>query len=230
MRWILRLALGLLTLAAPTGDAAPAPGNAAEPDDAASAPAPIALEAGAPELGERVGVAGLGDAKVKARGGHEWTDLSDRGGTVPDDAVVDARKGAVAVSVAVDEQGTQQAALFTGAIFTVHQPDKPGGVTQLILHGGNFSACDAPAAGAATAAAAKRRSPVVRRLWGTGHGRFRTRGRYAAATVRGTTWTVEDRCHSTVTKVLEGIVAVRDLVTGTLTDVPAGGRLRVAGS
>ena len=68
----------------------------------------------------------------------------------------------------------------------------------------------------------------MRRLWGTGHGRFRTRGRYAAATVRGTTWTVEDRCHSTVTKVLEGIVAVRDLVTAALTNVHAGGRLRVA--
>ena len=130
--------------------------------------------------------------------------------------------------MAVDDQGTQQAALFTGAIFTVHQPAKPGGVTELILHGGNFAVCDAPAAGTATAAAAKRRSPVVRRLWGTGHGRFRTRGRYAAATVRGTTWTVEDRCHSTVTKVLEGIVAVRDLVTGALTNVHAGGRLRVA--
>jgi len=46
--------------------------------------------------------------------------------------------------------------------------------------------------------------------------------------VRGTTWTVEDRCDSTVTKVLEGIVAVSDLVTGALTDVHAGGRLRVA--
>src|SRR5207247_1611821 len=80
------------------------------------------------------------------------------------------------------------------------QPAKPAGVTELTLHGGNFAVCDAPAADTATAAAAKRRSPVVRRLWGTGHGRFRTRGRYAAATVRGTTWTVEDRCHSTVTK------------------------------
>ena len=220
--------------AVPADDAAPEPAAPAKPDkaakrdDAASAPGAIALEAGAPELGERLGVTGLGEAKVKARGGHAWTDLSDRAGTVPDDAVVDARQGAVAVSVAVDDQGTQQAALFTGAIFTVHQPAKPGGVTELILHGGNFAVCDAPAADTATAAAVKRRSPVVRRLWGTGHGRFRTRGRYAAATVRGTTWTVEDRCHSTVTKVLEGIVAVRDLVTGALTNVHAGGRLRVA--
>jgi hypothetical protein len=45
--------------------------------------------------------------------------------------------------------------------------------------------------------------------------------------VRGTTWTVEDRCHSTVTKVMEGIVAVHDLVRGTLTDVHPGERLRV---
>ena len=32
------------------------------------------------------------------------------------------------------------------------------------------------------------------------HGKFRTKGRYAAATVRGTIWTVADRCDGTLTK------------------------------
>jgi len=42
-------------------------------------------------------------------------------------------------------------------------------------------------------------------------GRFSTRGRYSAATVRGTIWTVADRCDGTLTTVKRGRVAVRDL-------------------
>ena len=52
----------------------------------------------------------------------------------------------------------------------------------------------------------------MRRLWGRGKGSFRTRGRRAVATVRGTTWIVSDRCEGTLTSVKEGVVAVRDLV------------------
>ena len=50
----------------------------------------------------------------------------------------------------------------------------------------------------------------MRRLRGNARGRFRTRGRYSAATVRGTKWTVTDRCDNTLTKVTRGRVAVRD--------------------
>ena len=50
----------------------------------------------------------------------------------------------------------------------------------------------------------------TRRLWGSGRGKFRTRGQYSAATVRGTTWLVEDSCHSTTTRVKRGVVKVRD--------------------
>ena len=50
----------------------------------------------------------------------------------------------------------------------------------------------------------------IRRLRGSGKGRFRTRGRYSSATVRGTVWTVTDRCDGTLTKVTRGVVAVRD--------------------
>ena len=51
---------------------------------------------------------------------------------------------------------------------------------------------------------------VVRQLWGNGKGRFRTRGRYAAATVRGTYWLTVDRCDGTLTQVRQGIVQVSD--------------------
>ena len=50
----------------------------------------------------------------------------------------------------------------------------------------------------------------VRRLWGDGKGRFRTKGRHGAATVRGTKWLTEDRCNGTLVRVKRGTVAVRD--------------------
>jgi hypothetical protein len=50
----------------------------------------------------------------------------------------------------------------------------------------------------------------VRRLWGDGKGRFRRRGRYSAATVRGTLWLTEDRCDGTLTRVRRGRVSVLD--------------------
>jgi ferric-dicitrate binding protein FerR (iron transport regulator) len=53
----------------------------------------------------------------------------------------------------------------------------------------------------------------VRRLWGDGKGRFRTRGKHGAATVRGTKWLTEDRCSGTLFRVKRGVVAVKDFRT-----------------
>ena len=56
------------------------------------------------------------------------------------------------------------------------------------------------------------KSKSVRRLWGQGSGKFRTQGRFASATVRGTTWLTNDRCDGTQVQVTTGTVTVRDLV------------------
>jgi hypothetical protein len=66
-----------------------------------------------------------------------------------------------------------------------------------------------------------KRKPV-RRLWGKGQGRFRTRGRYASGTVRGTNWLTQDFCEGTLTRVVEGVVSVHDLVTDKYVLVKAG--------
>ncbi len=79
----------------------------------------------------------------------------------------------------------------------IREPKKQR-VTQLWLAGADPRTCKA------------RTSRVVRQLWGDGKGRFQTRGRYAAATVRGTKWRVQDRCDGTLTTVESGVVAVRD--------------------
>ena len=47
-------------------------------------------------------------------------------------------------------------------------------------------------------------------MWGDGKGRFRTKGRYGAATVRGTKWLTEDRCNGTLVRVKRGVVAMLD--------------------
>jgi len=52
----------------------------------------------------------------------------------------------------------------------------------------------------------------VRALWGDGKGSFRTRGRFAAATIRGTRWLTADRCDGTLVRVVKGSVTVRDLL------------------
>ena len=70
-------------------------------------------------------------------------------------------------------------------------------------------------------AEAKGKKPV-RRLWGNGKGRFQTRGRYSSATVRGTKWLVMDRCDGTLTRVVRGIVRVRDFRARKNVNVRAG--------
>ena len=59
-------------------------------------------------------------------------------------------------------------------------------------------------------ASSSARKKKVRRLWGDGKGRFRTKGRYGAATVRGTKWLTEDRCNGTLMRVRQGVVAMLD--------------------
>ena len=98
-------------------------------------------------------------------------------------------------------QSVNGAADFFGGAFVIREPKKQA-VTQLWLAGKDPRSC-------------KAKTPrVVRQLWGDGKGRFQTRGRYAAATVRGTKWRVADRCDGTLVTVARGVVAVRDFGLG----------------
>jgi uncharacterized repeat protein (TIGR01451 family) len=85
---------------------------------------------------------------------------------------------------------------------------KPILVVKLV--GGNFKQC-ATTRTVSSAGAADAKKPV-RRLWGKGKGRFRTRGRYSSGTVRGTNWLTQDYCDGTLIRVVTGVVQVYDLV------------------
>ena len=65
---------------------------------------------------------------------------------------------------------------------------------------------------ASISAKKKKSKKRVRRLFGNAKGSFRTSGRNAAATVRGTRWSVQDRCDGTLVTVQRGRVEVRDKV------------------
>ena len=55
-------------------------------------------------------------------------------------------------------------------------------------------------------------SKTIQLLHAKAHGKFSTSGRYSAATVRGTSWTMTARCDGTLTHVISDSVVVTDLV------------------
>jgi Ca2+-binding RTX toxin-like protein len=103
----------------------------------------------------------------------------------------------------------RQRATFEGGAFRIAQRRSRRPLTEIRLEGGDFTQC--PTTGRArrsvTTSQTRRR---VRRLFGRGRGRFRTRGRYSSVTIRGTTWSVEDRCDGTLTRITSGRAVVFD--------------------
>ena len=184
----------------------------------------------APVLGETVVVApGQGTVLVRRPGTRRFRKLTGAA-TLPTGTVVDARRGRIRLTTALDEAGDYQTGRFWGARFEIRQGHKAQGMTSLTLRGGNFGRCPARASRAplATASGVARENPttrrVVRRLWARDRGgRFRTYGNNSVATARGTAWVTQDRCDGTVTRVREGAVAVKDRRTGRTVVVRAGG-------
>ena len=176
---------------------------------------------GRPVLGAAVAVAPVrGVVLVRLPGASTFIALGRRA-QLPTGATLDTTHGAVSLSSARNARGSVQSATFNSATFTVTQRRSAHPVTDLTLHGGGLSSCRRASTNhgfRALASAAR----AGRRLWGSGHGRFRTRGRYGSATVRGTVWLTEDRCDGTRVRVARGRVAVRDFVRHRTVMVNAG--------
>ena len=160
---------------------------------------------GLPVAGKNVNGAKLsGTVCVKRPGSSTCVPLG-AGESIPLGSTVDTRKGVVEITASA----TSKAKFYDG-IFKLTQK---GGVTDLALVE-TLAACKK-----ASSAASK---PKKRKLWGDGKGKFRTEGKYSAATVRGTKWLVEDSCSGTLTRVKQGAVTVRDNVKKTNVVVRAG--------
>jgi hypothetical protein len=161
-----------------------------------------------PVLGRTVAVAPVrGTVRIKPSKGRRFVPLREAR-TVPVGSQVDVRRGTVRLVSATNAAGATQSGEFTAGIFQALQGRKARGLTELRLKGGSPSRC-----GKVRAASSRRRLSrrVLRRLRANARGRFRTSGRYASATVRGTAWDITDRCDGTLVRVRRGVVVVRDV-------------------
>ncbi len=128
---------------------------------------------------------------------------------IPMGSLLDTTRGAVRLTTSAASGSKTQSGSFDGGIFQVLQSRTRSkkGLTDLVLKGGSFGRCGKASTSANIARRSKRR---IRRLRHNVKGKYRTRGRHSAATVRGTVYEVTDRCDGTLTKVTRGKVAVRD--------------------
>ena len=172
---------------------APAPPPPAPPE-APPAPTP----APTPAFGESVVVRPVrGTVRVRLRGSNRFVDLAALG-AVPVGATLDTKRGVVELT-AQQRGGAVQRIRLNGGWFRVSQTRT---TTDFTLN--------EPLARCRARAAAQRKSrPRTRKLWGNGRGKFRTRGQYSAATIRGTRYLVRDSCAGTLTRVTKGRVVVR---------------------
>jgi hypothetical protein len=138
---------------------------------------------------------------------------------IPIGSEVNSLHGSLKLVTATAKQDKTQGGTFGGGIFKVSQATggKSKGLVTLSLVEGAFksapsySRCQSKAkTGDASPAAPDNR--VLQLLRASAHGKFRTRGRYSAATVLGTIWTVTDRCDGTLTHDITDSVTVTDFV------------------
>lgn len=133
----------------------------------------------------------------------------------------DVTKGRVSLTTAANTRGaTQTTQAYEGFFTALQAPGKP--VTDLLLRSGNFDAiCGSGGVDIARASASTK---SVRHLWASGKGKFRTKGRFAAASIRGTEWQTDDRCDGTLITVKTGAVSVFDIGLNKTVVVKAGSR------
>ena len=159
-----------------------------------------------------------GTVLVKLPGSSKFINLADAE-SIPVGTTIDTKKGTVRMTSAADSKGRTQSGTFYQGVFVVRQARAKAPITQLQLTGKeNFRTCPRSSTRRSKASASRPK----RRLWGNAKGRFSTKGRYAAATVRGTQWYTEDNCSGTLVKVKKGVVAVKDLTKKKTFNVKAG--------
>jgi hypothetical protein len=138
---------------------------------------------------------------------------------IPSGATIDSLHGTLSLTSATGVGKKLQTGTFGGAVFKVVQARAGAakGLTTLSLVNNafkgapSFASCTIKHASKASAAAVSKKTLQLLRGRDS-HGKFRSKGRYAAATTRGTVWSIADRCDGTLTQVNAGTVVVSDLV------------------
>ncbi|MBV9606627.1 MAG: hypothetical protein JO027_16045 [Solirubrobacterales bacterium] len=116
-----------------------------------------------------------------------------------------------------------QTGRFSGAIFKITQAHSGLATITLVegaVKGGpSYAKCRGKAADVTASQASSR---TLQLLHASAKGKFATKGKYAAATVRGTKWTTADRCDGTLVHDVTDSVAVTDFVHHTTVVLHAG--------
>jgi hypothetical protein len=142
---------------------------------------------------------------------------------IPTGSTIDTLKGTLQLVTAGLSVGKTQTATVTGGVYQATQITKgiSKGLTNLNLVYGAFQGgptvpkkCMAPNKKykAPDAQIAGLNLSILQTLHASAHGRFRTRGRYAAATIRGTIWSLSDLCSGTRVRAIRDTVLVQDFV------------------
>jgi 6-phosphogluconolactonase (cycloisomerase 2 family) len=188
---------------------------------------PISFNVPPPVLAHTGNVAPVsGKVLVRLPGTSKFVPLSSLE-QIPFGSIIEATHGTVSVTTAEPGGKTQTGEFFSGE-FILRQG--ANGVVVAELTGGNFSVCPtkrershiARAGSAFARAASASGSHVVRKLWANAHGKFSTKGNYAAGAVQGTEWLTEDLCDGTLIKVTRDKVAVTNLVNHRHVEVTKG--------
>jgi hypothetical protein len=129
---------------------------------------------------------------------------------IPVGSTLDTTEGVVRLTTATASSKAQFGE-FGAGIFTILQSRNLRGLTVLNLQNTQHTRQVCATTGKKARAARKHLSKkVLALLKGTAHGKFTTTGQYSAATVRGTIWSVANRCDETLTQVTRGVVSARD--------------------
>jgi hypothetical protein len=181
-----------------------------------------------PSLGKSFNASATGLVLVLVHGQFvPLTQLSQ----IPNGTIINALHGTLTLTSAATG-GTQHATLaanakskkpkktqtqtgkFGGAVFKVSQAHSGLATLSLVddakFKGApTFASCKTKKGNAVLAALSKK---TLQLLHASAHGKFRTKGRYSAATIRGTIWTISDRCDGTLVHAIKDVVTVDDFV------------------
>jgi hypothetical protein len=154
-----------------------------------------------------------GIVKTKCPGNEDFSKVQ-LAVQIPISCIVDVRNGTVDLTASKGSRGDTESAFFWGGIFGIAQ--ESGDDKEAVMTLAGRLECEKRKIEKNGRVMLRSRGPG-RKLWGSGKGDYKTSGSHGAATVRGTTWLVADRCDgSTLFKVTEGTVWVRDFVKGIL--------------
>jgi len=166
--------------------------------------------------GTGLGTAGDGVQAAALAKGQGFVPLTEAR-QIPTGSEVDALHGTLKMVTATGRVGKTQDATLTGGVFKFSQSRTKitKGLTNLTLVESAFTG--APSYGLCKAkkssdeaSVASPSAKTLQLLKTSAHGKFRTTGRYSSATVRGTIWTIADRCDGTLTHVIRDTVLVDD--------------------